>query len=132
MLIAIIHYEVHLKSIHWLMKTIKEVKVINGVGLLPFFWILLHMCLVKCILSVYDTFFIEINVCSSIPCQYGGQCTVNSTSGYTCNCSLGTEGTHCQTGKLIDSESKLWSCIYIIMYLILCDTINVVVALYSE
>ena len=41
---------------------------------------------------------IDIDECSSDPCQNGAKCT-NNVNGYTCNCTAGLEGDNCQTGN---------------------------------
>ena len=40
--------------------------------------------------------FLDINECSSVPCQNGGTC-VDQVNGYKCTCSPGYTGSNCQT-----------------------------------
>ena len=41
---------------------------------------------------------IDINDCVSSPCDNGGDCS-DHVNSYTCNCSNGYNGTHCEFGK---------------------------------
>ena len=41
-----------------------------------------------------------MNECDADPCQNGGICN-DHVNGYTCNCTDGYTGTHCETGKYI-------------------------------
>ena len=42
---------------------------------------------------------IEAGGCLSSPCMNAGNCT-HAGDGYTCNCTQGYSGVHCQTGKV--------------------------------
>ena len=49
-------------------------------------------------ISAYTLFlFVDIDECTSNPCQNGGTCA-DDTGGYTCRCDVGTSGTHCELG----------------------------------
>ena len=50
----------------------------------------------ECICNVF--FIIDIDECSSNPCQNGATCN-NGVNGYTCNCMAGFTGDNCQTGQ---------------------------------
>ena len=41
--------------------------------------------------------YLDINECSSGPCQNGGTCN-NRVNGYACGCADGYTGTYCETG----------------------------------
>ena len=42
--------------------------------------------------------FLEINECSSNPCQHGGIC-IDLINGFRCSCSLGFGGPTCREGE---------------------------------
>ena len=42
--------------------------------------------------------FSDIDDCAGVTCQHGGYCTDNIGS-YTCSCTSGFTGAHCETGK---------------------------------
>ena len=44
---------------------------------------------------------IDINECSSNPCQNGGTC-VDGINSHTCNCDLGYSGDNCEIGIYIE------------------------------
>ena len=39
-----------------------------------------------------------IDECESYPCQHSGTCT-DAVAGYTCGCTAGWTGLHCELGK---------------------------------
>ena len=43
--------------------------------------------------------FLDINECSSSPCQNGGLCA-DGVNRYTCSCVAGYSGANCQTSTL--------------------------------
>lgn len=45
------------------------------------------------------TYYVEIDNCVNHTCHNGGSC-VNGASNYSCNCSAGYTGDHCETGKV--------------------------------
>ena len=48
---------------------------------------------------------IDIDECLSVPCENGGGCT-DAVNSYTCSCTAGYDGTHCQTGELDASRES--------------------------
>ena len=50
------------------------------------------------ILLLCDIDVVDINECSSSPCQNGAVCT-DAVNSYTCACAAGYTGTHCETGE---------------------------------
>ena len=44
--------------------------------------------------------FIEIDECLSAPCMWNSTCS-DEIDGYTCNCTSGYNGTHCEIGNII-------------------------------
>lgn len=53
--------------------------------------------------SATSTFLceIDVDVCSSAPCQNRGTCVNSDATSYTCNCVSGYTGINCQNGKPI-------------------------------
>ena len=51
-------------------------------------------------ISNYDIVLVDINECSSSPCQNGAVCT-DAFNSYTCACAAGYTGTHCQIGESV-------------------------------
>lgn len=45
-------------------------------------------------------FYAEIDNCVNYTCQNGGSC-VNGVSNYSCSCSAGYTGDHCEIGKVV-------------------------------
>ena len=42
-------------------------------------------------------YFLDIDECSSTPCQNSATCN-DAVNAYTCDCAAGYTGTHCETG----------------------------------
>ena len=51
-------------------------------------------------LLLYYYTYIDVNECSSDPCQNGGTCT-DGVASYTCACSSGFSGTDCETSTIL-------------------------------
>lgn len=47
----------------------------------------------------YDLPIIEIDECGSNPCLNGGLCFNDESDGYTCECTPGYNGIHCENGE---------------------------------
>ena len=66
------------------------------------------------LLEITCFYFLDINECSSTPCQNGGTCT-DAVNSYTCACVPGYTGTNCETGdynfdKNIHNNNLLHKC----------------------
>ena len=59
--------------------------------------LIIRMTLLRIQLNIFCYFILDINECSSSPCQNGGTCT-DHVNKYTCSCIAGYTGTNCQTG----------------------------------
>ena len=47
---------------------------------------------------LFETPFVDIDECATIPCQNGGSC-IDQINGYSCNCDDGYNGTNCENGN---------------------------------
>jgi len=55
---------------------------------------------VKLMLDFLFSHFLDVDECSSNPCENGGTCT-DGVNGFTCSCLAGYTGTTCETSKII-------------------------------
>ena len=63
-----------------------------------------------CLHFLYCFYLVEINECSSLPCQNGGVC-IDGVVGYTCNCFDGYTGLNCETGTNKNNNNNVNICI---------------------
>ena len=78
------------KCLHlWLLRTVFE----NLANWLIVFW----RQLLKIMIKNYKFYALDINECSSSPCQNGGTCS-DLLNSYTCSCASGYGGTQCEKG----------------------------------
>ena len=54
----------------------------------------------------YLSFTLDVNECSSNPCQNGGAC-YDFVNKFNCTCAAGYEGTLCETGEVFKLENIL-------------------------
>ena len=57
-----------------------------------------HVYTIDSSLSKCDIVLVDINECSSSPCDNGATCS-DAIDGYTCACVAGYTGTHCEIGE---------------------------------
>ena len=76
-----------------------EIYVKNETLVVSELWII-HLIIYQQIFKKHFS-FLDINECSSGPCQNGGTC-VDGVNRYTCSCAPGYTGINCQTSRFKD------------------------------
>ena len=57
--------------------------------------------------KVFFSFFLDVDECTWTPCENNATC-INNNGSYTCNCSDGWEGNHCDEGMTYYDENLFY------------------------
>ena len=57
--------------------------------------------------------FVDIDECSSVPCQHSGTCT-DHLNAYNCSCNVAYTGVQCETGTYTLNRKRHFDNIFVI------------------